>query len=139
MKRGLLAVLAAVVLLGRRAGATAAPGAATGPADARKRLSLAQLRALVLSVGWPEDQADRAARIAMRESGGNPRAHLVVTQPAPGFGREDSRGLFQINVLAWPQYASRNLYDPAVNAATALEIYRVRGWRPWRLSSEATR
>jgi len=28
--------------------------------------------------------------------------------------REDSRGLLQINVKAWPQFAGQDLYDPAI-------------------------
>lgn len=46
------------------------------------------------------------------ESGGDPYARAVTP-------REDSRGLFQINVVAHPQYATTNLYDPAVNAEIA--------------------
>ena len=109
------------------------------PGGARKRYSRAQLQELIRAAGWPEDAIDRATRIALRESGGDPRAHLVVVKPKPGFLPEDSRGLFQINVLAWPQYAARDLYDGPTNARTALEIYRRAGWKPWRLSSEIER
>lgn len=49
--------------------------------------------------------------IMQKESGGNPNAHSP--------GNEDSRGLFQINLGAHPEYKSLNLYDPVVNATVA--------------------
>lgn len=49
--------------------------------------------------------------IMQKESGGNPQAHSP--------GNEDSRGLFQINLGAHPEYKNLNLYDPVVNATVA--------------------
>jgi len=129
MRRAAAGLAALLLLAGVRRGAR-------GAAPARTRLSRSELATLLQNVGWPATEIDRATRIALRESGGDPRAHLVVTDPKPGFGREDSRGLFQINVLAWTEYASRDLYDAATNARTALEIWRRLGWKPWRLSSQ---
>lgn len=54
-------------------------------------------------VWWPIMQA---------ESGGNPQARAVTD-------REDSRGLFQINLPVHPQYTGLDLFDPAVNAEIA--------------------
>lgn len=69
-----------------------------------------------------------ATAIALAESGGNPNAHCLNCAGV----QEDSRGLWQINVDAHPQYASENLYDPAVNAAA---MFQVSGggvnWHPW--------
>jgi len=55
------------------------------------------------------------------ESGGNPKARAVTQY-------EDSRGLFQINVLANPQYATSNLYDPEVNARIAFQDFINPAW-----------
>lgn len=126
--------LAGLWLVSSRRGSAKTPTVST-----TGRLTLAQLEQLARDVGWPAEHANRAARIAMRESAGNPNAHKVVTRPARGFLPEDSRGLWQINVLAWPQYAARDLYDPRTNAEAALAIWRAAGWRPWKLSSEATK
>ncbi len=45
---------------------------------------------------------------------------------------EDSRGLMQINALAWPQWAAWNHFDPQVNLYFAGLIYKSGGWLPWR-------
>lgn len=55
-----------------------------------------------------------AIAVALAESNGNPSAHNT--------NGEDSRGLWQINVAAHPQYASYNLYDPLTNAQVAYAI-----------------
>jgi hypothetical protein len=71
-----------------------------------------------------------ATAIALAESGGNTDAHHVAGPPKQRIP-EDSRGLWQINVLAHPEFASQNLYDPAVNAKAALAVYKKQGWNAW--------
>jgi len=46
--------------------------------------------------------------VCMAESGGNPNAHTVTS-------KEDSRGLFQVNILAHPDANSTQLFDPNYN------------------------
>jgi len=53
--------------------------------------------------------------IMQMESGGNPESHNP--------NGEDSRGLFQINLYAHPQWSHLNLYDPEVNARIAAENF----------------
>lgn len=54
--------------------------------------------------------------IMMSESGGN-------TGSRANTSKEDSRGLFQINVKAHPQWKDVDLYDPVVNAKIAAENF----------------
>jgi len=53
--------------------------------------------------------------IMQMESGGNPDSHNT--------NGEDSRGLFQINLFAHPQWSHLNLFDPAINARIAAENF----------------
>lgn len=53
--------------------------------------------------------------IMYQESGGNVNSHATVG--------EDSRGLFQINIKANPQYANVDLYDPVKNAEIAAKDF----------------
>jgi hypothetical protein len=85
----------------------------------RVRLSFRELKALALKVGFPVDQTDTAAAIAIAESGGDPYADGDAT-------RGLSRGLWQINHKAHPKYDFLSLYDPTYNARAALELYRGR-------------
>jgi hypothetical protein len=86
-----------------------------------------------MSAGWTSDHAHVAARIAWRESRGNPRATAIVTRPRPGNLPERSFGLWQVNTLASPQYDEAALLDPAYNARAAYELWHAHGWRPWRV------
>lgn len=54
--------------------------------------------------------------IMQSESGGNPAAHASTS-------REDSRGLFQINIKAHPQWKDVDLFDPVTNAEIAAENF----------------
>jgi hypothetical protein len=78
---------------------------------------------LAADVGFPEPEL--AAAIAMAESGGVPNA-LTKTD------REESVGLWQINLRAWPMYSREQMSDPVQNANAAYKISR-RGtdWTPW--------
>ena len=53
--------------------------------------------------------------IMLMESGGNPKSHNPKG--------EDSRGVFQINLYAHPQWSNLNLYDPEINARIAAENF----------------
>ena len=59
-----------------------------------------------------------AIAVALAESSGSPTAHCLNCAGVP----EDSRGLWQINVNAHPQYAGVNLYDPLTNAKAAFAV-----------------
>lgn len=66
-----------------------------------------------------------AVAVAGPESRYNPRAHALTS-------REDSRGLWQINVRAHPWAARQNQYDPDVNAGAMKRVSNGgRNWRPW--------
>lgn len=54
--------------------------------------------------------------IMLMESGGNPGSRANTS-------KEDSRGLFQINVKAHPQWKNTDLYDPVTNAKIAAENF----------------
>lgn len=116
-----LLAIAAFILSGHPL--SAAPGA---------HLSLSELEALASSAGFTGASISIAARIAMRESGGNPRASAIVTQPKPGFTFERSFGLWQVNVLAHPQYSEAQLLQPAYAARAAFEISKGgTDWSAW--------
>lgn len=75
---------------------------------------------------WPRETWERAAAIAYQESGWDPNAHNT--------NGEDSRGLWQINVV--PQANADLLYlgdmfDPMVNANAAVKVWRRQGWAAW--------
>jgi lysozyme-like protein len=92
-------------------------------APQKRMLTLGQLRALAVSVGFPNP--DLAAAIAMAESGGN---ILALGDIMLGH----SYGLWQINARAHPEYDVAQLVDPTYNAKAALEIsHRGTNWQPW--------
>ena len=76
---------------------------------------------------FPPGQEQNALAIAHCESRYN--THARNTRG------EDSRGLFQINIMpnAWPALAKFNLADPITNTYWAAHIYQVSGnsWHPW--------
>ena len=97
-------------------------------------LSFDELVALAVSVGFPPAAAEKAARIAWRESRGNPKATAIVPVPKPGNLPERSFGLWQVNTLASPQYDEARLLDPAYNAQAAYALSRGgTSWTPWNL------
>lgn len=67
------------------------------------------------SVGFSPEAAKIMAAIGMAESGGDPTARANTQW-------EDSRGLYQINLNAHPQYKSVDLSDPYENAKAAYEV-----------------
>jgi len=135
-----VAILLGLALLATRA-ATSAPAWA-GPARppnpsqpaAPGWLSFADIVALARSAGFTAEQADKAARIAWRESRGNPKATAIVTAPKPGNLPERSFGLWQVNALANPQFDEAQLLDPAYNAKAAFRLSKSgTDWRPWNV------
>jgi hypothetical protein len=77
-----------------------------------------------LGAGFGITDGITATAIAIAESGGDPKQQYVTD-------REDSRGLWQINTKAHPEYASQNLYDPGTNAKAAFAVYQSSGWKAW--------
>lgn len=76
------------------------------------------------NAGWRGNDLAVAGAVAKAESGGDTNARALTS-------REDSRGLWQINVKAHPEQANVNLYDPATNAKVAYDLWKRSGWGPW--------
>ena len=93
-------------------------------------ISHADLEALWTFAGGSQATADTAAAIAQAESGGDPSAILNTAYPnLPGYQPpakgnlpEYSVGLWQINVLAHPQYTAAQMLNPRLNANAAVAI-----------------
>lgn len=75
------------------------------------------------------------APIMAEESGGDPNNW---NDPSKNGGREDSRGLFQINIMANPQYANKDLFDPEVNARIAFSDFIGPAWQTAKNKSDLT-
>lgn len=97
------------------------------------RLTLEQLRALATQTGFADPIT--AAAVAMAESGGNPAAVNDTrgrTDLPAGTSAEWSLGLWQVNVLAHPDFDAAKLTDPAYNASAALQISNGgTDWKAW--------
>jgi len=79
---------------------------------------------LLAAMYWPYEEIDNAVDVAKLESNWLTGAHNMTG--------EDSRGIWQVNVLAHPHYGRLNLFDAQVNAFCAYTIWRHAGsWRPW--------
>jgi hypothetical protein len=131
----LFVALMAMVAIATRARKAPAQPAWPSPSAPRRSgvlLTMADLRDLVRGVGFPEVTVDTAVAIAMAESGGNPTAQHIVSAPGPGFLPERSFGLWQVNVLAHPEYDASRLLDPDYAARAAFVISRGGlDWHPW--------
>ena len=79
---------------------------------------------------FPMGQVIAALAIAECESGLDASAQRVA-QASGGYLAEDSRGLWQINVIGNPRFADWNLWDPDENARAARILYDSSGWDPW--------
>jgi hypothetical protein len=75
------------------------------------------------AIYWPEVEVIRVLRVSRCESGLNTGAWNEVG--------EDSRGLLQLNLLAHPQWARWNLFDPQINFWFGYHLWLAEGWRPW--------
>ncbi|WP_203821007.1 transglycosylase SLT domain-containing protein [Paractinoplanes ferrugineus] len=89
------------------------------------RYSAEQIYGFARRAGFSPDESATMTAIALAESGGNSKAHNPVG--------EDSRGLWQINGRAHPDFLTKyNLYDPVDNAKAAFEIsHRGEDVSPW--------
>ena len=89
------------------------------------RYSAEQIYGFARRAGFTPDESATMTAIALAESGGNSKAHNPVG--------EDSRGLWQINGKAHPDFLTKyNLYDPLDNARAAFEIsHRGEDISPW--------
>jgi hypothetical protein len=84
-------------------------------------MNLAAIRALAVSIGFPDP--DLAAAVAMAESGGDPSA---VGDSGTSFG------LWQVHTPAHPEYSADSLLTPTYNATAAFQISSGgRNWLPW--------
>lgn len=112
---------------------------------ARKRQKLRENDAaqLWIQAGGDPEYAAAMGKIAMRESGGNPRAYN-------GKAPDDSYGLWQINVIEGANTQFRDaaksgkLWDPLANARAAVSIFNAskragnNPMRPWSTYNPAT-
>lgn len=85
------------------------------------------------SAGFTGNDLTIAAAVAKAESGWDTDSRYVTSQ-------EDSRGLWQINTYAHPQYDKQRLYDPTYNAWAARQVWRNAGsrWTPWTTFTRGT-
>lgn len=101
-----------------------APAAGLGAACVP--LTLEQIYRLARQAGFPPDVATTMTAVAMRESRGCPDAY----NPGVPVGKEDSYGLWQINIKGNPGIlkalgltSPQQLFDPATNAAAAARLW----------------
>ena len=80
-------------------------------------LSESFVRELAYNAGFRGSALDASVNISSCESGFNTNAHK-------NDAIEDSRGLWQINIKANPQYSSYDLFDPQTNANIAFDLYK---------------
>ena len=92
-------------------------------------ISKSILRQYAYNAGFRGTHLDAAIAIAECESGYNTNAHCLNCYGVA----EDSRGLWQINVNAHPQYKNVDLFDPQTNANAAFQVYLESGsdFSPW--------
>lgn len=97
-------------------------------------LSASEIRRYAAGAGFAGDDLNKAVAIALAESGGNPNAHNDK-------GKDDSYGLWQINMLGslgpdrrkrYKIAANTDLFKPEENARVAYAIYKDNGgFKPW--------
>lgn len=88
-------------------------------------LTESQVSNYLQNAGFKGTALIQAVQISRCESDFNTNAHNTAG--------EDSRGIMQINVNAHPEYIPLDLFNPAVNAMVAFEVYRSAGYsfRDW--------
>lgn len=106
------------------------------------KLNAQQITALLYEAGLRDrDALIGLTSIALRESSGQAGAHNYCHDT-----NDDSRGLFQINIASRADgfaqnanlgYRDRDLFDPRVNAATAVEMFKNNnGFSPWSVARQ---
>jgi hypothetical protein len=91
-------------------------------------LTRTQIADYARQAGFPESTINIAVAIALAESGGRADARC---NSCAGVA-EDSRGLWQINIRAHPEYSGVDLTDPLANAKAALSISKGgKTFTPW--------
>ena len=89
------------------------------------RLTETEVVQAALAAGFDDEQAAAMTDIAWCESGFDPTLKYQTS-------REDSRGLWQINRMAWPGlYAEYDWRDPFDNGRMAKTVFDVQGYRAW--------
>jgi len=101
------------------------PLAESYPVTLSARYLTPQEITIIGGIYWPYLELEHLRAIVNRESG----FYTAAWNDNPGV--EDSRGLLQINVLAWPAYRIWNLWDPQIVLYFGAVIFRAEGWRPW--------
>lgn len=103
-------------------------------------LTREQVYLLAVKAGATPDEARVLTAIAAGESGWNTQAHNPV-------GRDNSYGLWQINMLGDMGAARRQqfgiasneeLWNPQINAKAAVAILRSQGWKAWSVYTNGT-
>lgn len=90
-----------------------------------QRLNFAQLRTLAFEAGFIGSAADTAAAVALAESGGDPAAEGDLALGV-------SRGLWQINMRAHPEFDGVRLFEQDYNAKAAFLVSsHGTNWNPW--------
>lgn len=108
----------------------AARRAYAAPRQWPRRLTDRQLAELAYHVGaWRGDELERAIRIMIGESNGVVRAVGLNRHKDGRISRD--RGIWQFNDRAFPQVTDAIAFDPFEATATAREVVRRGGWRPW--------
>lgn len=94
-------------------------------------LTSGEVRELSYNAGFRGRDLDKSVQIADCESAFNTNARNY-NPPL-----EDSRGLFQINLIAHPYFSMLDLYDPEINSACAYSIYVGSNFtfNPWTCNS----
>jgi hypothetical protein len=91
-----------------------------------------QIAAYAYKAGFRGKDLVYAVAIALKESGGDPKAYNpeLAAGTKPGSG---SRGLWQIYGGAHPEYNNDAVYDPMKNAEAAYAVYKAAGskFTPW--------
>lgn len=123
----------------RGGGAPSPLTAPPGPLPGDAHLTLADLRALAASVGFPNPEL--AAAVAMAESSGYPHAQGDPRGPflATPNGVSHSFGLWQVNTPSHPEFDAAQLLDPTYNAHAAMLISKGGvDWTPWTTFRDGT-
>lgn len=105
----------------------------TQPNPQTGRMTGAQVEMLMRQAGFPDSELRTGLGVALAESGYNPNAFN-------GTGRDESYGLFQINMKGdlgpdrrkkFGISNNKQLFDPATNIKAAYIVWKESGWKAW--------